>query len=417
MDRELPARVIRTRRIKMLLGVASIVVLFVFSVWAIRWVTERSVKRSRIRTAVAEIGSLDATVTASGIVIPAFEQAITSPVRTTVESVFVETGDHVTKDQALMSLDKEALLSSHQRISDELELQRTKKRQLSLQLERQRIDLQTSYDLKQLQVEYARAQYARDKRLHDIGGTTDEDLARSELSVEMAERELTQLAARIDNQQASLKADLSAVDLEIRISRNKLQEIARQLDLAQVRPTCEGIVTWIKDDIGASVAEGEELARVADLESFKIEAKISDVHADKVVVGGLVKIRTNDQYLDGRIQSVQPSVQEGVISFVVKPDDADHPSLRPNLRTDVLVVTAREDSVLRVPNGPFYNGVREQTVYVVEGNEAVAHTVDIGATNFDWVELRGDIRPGDIVIISDMSGYHRMDRVSIDEDS
>jgi HlyD family secretion protein len=348
--------------------------------------------------------------------VPAFEEGITSPIYTTVEAVLLDVGDSVKSGQSILRLDKTALELSRQQVRDELELQRTRKRQLNLQLERQRIDLDGSYEIKQLQAKYAEAQYNRDKHLFEIGGLSGNDLARSELSLQIAKREMEQLAAKVQNQKATIEIDLEAVEFEIRIQQSRLQEITRQLDLAEVRSSRDGVVTWISDDIGTSVLTGAVVARVADLRTFEVEATISDVHAARLTTGTVVSVKFNDQSLDGHIQSVSPSVKDGVMSFVVALDDNDNRSLRPNLRTDVFVVTASRDSILRIANGPFYAGVRDQTVFVINGTRAIAHKVDIGATNIDWVELQGDIKPGDEVIVSDMRKYQHLNRITIEQD-
>lgn len=335
---------------------------------------------------------------------------------TRIEAILRQVGDSVRTGQSILRLDKTALESSRQQTHDELELQRTRKRQLNLQLERQRIEIEGSYDLKQLQAKYAQAQYNRDKYLYEIGGLSGDDLARSELSLQMAEREMTKLAATVDNQKASLEIDLAAVELEIGIQKSRLQEITRQLELAEVRPTRDGIVTWISDGIGTSVPAGAIVARVADLRAFKVEASISDIHAVRLSPGASVRVKLGDQSLSGQIEVVRPAVKDGVMSFLVALDDASNRSLRPNQRVDVFVVTATRDSVLRVSNGPFYTGLRDQAVFVLDGDKAVAHKIDIGASNIDWVELQGDIKPGDEVVISDMRKYQHMSHISIQQD-
>jgi len=385
-------------------------------VWGLRAITRSSVKRSRIRTAVVEIGSVESTVTASGRVVPAFEQIITSPIASTIEAVYARTGDSVAVGTPLLSLQREALFSSRDRIASELELQRTKKQQMTLQLERQQIDLNTSLDIKRLQLQYAQTQYELDKSLFDIGGITEPELLRSDLAVQVAQRELDQLTARTSNQEQTLQAELKVTDLQIEIQQSKLAEVTRQLELAQVRSTKPAVLTFINDDIGGSVTPGQTLVRLADLSRFRVDASITDFHGDKLAVGGRVLLRIGREHLSGRIETVQPSVQQGVVSFTVDLDQPSHPLLRPNLRVDVQVITGGVNDVLRVANGPFYSGVREQTVFVIESGRAVARTVDIGAGNVDWVELIGDIEPGDTVIISDMRRYRNAGSIDIEEE-
>lgn len=416
MDRELPPEIIKARKFKRITLIAIIVFALIAGVWGLREITGSSVKRSRIRTAVVEVGPVESTVSAAGRVVPAFERVITSPIASTIEAVYVKTGDSVATDKPLLTLDRDALQSSQDRIANELELQRTKKQQMMLQLERQQIDLNTSLDIKRLQLQHAQNQYDLNKKLLDIGGITERELQRSGLEVQIAQRELDQLTAKTTNQEQSLRTDLKALDLQIEIQQSKLGEVTRQLELCRVCSARPAVVTWINDNIGASVTPGQDLVRLADLSRFRVDASISDVHGDKLAAGGPVRMRVGREYLSGRIESVQPAVEQGVVSFTVDLDQPSNPLLRPNLRVDVQVVTGGVNNVLRVANGPFYSGIRDQTVFVVESGEAVAHTVDIGAGNLDWVELIGDVKPGDTVIISDMRRYRNAGSVAIEED-
>lgn len=415
MDRALPIEVVRKTRIKRLSALAAIVLLVFIGFFTLRAVISPSLDRNKIRTSVAERGKIEATVSASGVVVPEVEQVITSPVNSTIEKVFLKSGDSVTSGESILQLNTEQLRISCEQLQDELELKKNEKHQLTIDLERRQIDLQASYDIKKLQIRFVQARFDRVKHLHDIGGANLEEFDQASLNLEIAQRELDQLALQIENLKTSVAADLKGLDLEIRIQENKLSEIRRELALATGRAGRNGVVTWVNDNLGAPVNPGEMLARIADLGSFKVEAGISDIHADKLKVGGAVKIRTGEKILTGHIGSVQPAVNNGIVTFLVELDEKNDPVLRPSLRTDVFVVTSYSDAVVRVENGPFYSGLVDQEVFIVRGDKAVRRIVDIGVTNFDYVELQGDIAPGDEVIISDMRDYRHMKEINIEE--
>ncbi|MEZ5359615.1 MAG: efflux RND transporter periplasmic adaptor subunit [Candidatus Zixiibacteriota bacterium] len=416
MDREIPQNIIRARRFRKIIITSAILFAVLAAFWLGSRLLHNKIKRSRIRTAVVEIGPVESTVSAAGRIVPAFEQVMTSPVSSTIESVFVEVGDSVVPESYLMTIARDELLLTKNRIASELELQRTKKRQLELEIERQQIDLNTSLDIKKLELQYAEAQHELNTKLLEVGGSTERDLRRTALEVQIAQRELDQLRAQQANQELSLQTDLKAVDLQINIEQSKLSEVNRQLELSRVRSNGPAIVTWIDDDIGASVTQGQPLVRLADLSRFRIDGTISDVHGGKLAVGGSVHIRIGSDILDGRIEAVKPSVEQGVITFIVDLDQPSHHLLRPNMRVDIQVVTGGVEDVKRVPNGDFYAGIRDQVVFVVESGKAISHTVDIGASNLDWVQVSGDIVPGDTMIISDMRDYRNSGSIILTDD-
>jgi len=112
--------------------------------------------------------------------------------------------------------------------------------------------------------------------------------------------------------------------------------------------------------------------------------------------------------LNGLIAGIQPTIQNGVISFTVQLNDKTNRELRSNLRVDVFVITSYENDIVRVKNGPFINGSGEQEIFIVDGKSATRRRVLIGASNFDWVEVKEGLQPGENVIISDMErNIHR----------
>jgi HlyD family secretion protein len=309
----------------------------------------------------------------------------------------------------------ESIHLTYTRLQNELELLRNEKARRDLELQQQQEQLQTEYGIKEMQTRFVASQLEREKKLLEIGGSTKEGLERAELNAAIARKELEQLGEKLKNNEASSRAERHGLDLKIQIQENTIEETRRQMALAEARADRYGVVTWVNENVGASVNPGEVIARVADLSGFRVEAKISDVHAEKLVSGGLVRVRINDRDLSGRIVSVNPTVQNGVMTFQVALDSRADKALRPNLRADVYVVTASKPNVLRVKNGPFYDGLMEHKVFIVRGNTAIRREASAGASNFDYVELQGDVHPGDEVIISDVKSYLNMSEVSISD--
>ncbi len=413
MDRELSAEVIARRRKKIIIRILILIALMVVGFITINSLITQSISRADFVSSIAERGPIEATLNATGIVIPGFEQILTSPIPTTVKQVLKNSGDNIVAGQSIICLDKEFIQLSLNNLEDELALQQNQKKQLSFDLERMHIDLKAQYDIKEMQTQFIASQLDRTRELHKIGGETKEGLDRAELNLEIAQRELIQLQSKIDNQNESLKADLKELDLKIKIQNSKIAEISRQMELADVRAEYDGVVTWVNDNLGATVLAGDVIARVANLQSFKIEATISDIHAGRLRVGGAVRVRIKDVDIDGIINGISPAINDGIVTFYVELGDKSHSSLRSNLRVDVFVVTSVTDGVLRVRNGNFFNGKKEQSVFVIKDNTAYRRILDIGENNYDFVELRGDIQEGDEVIVSDMREFSHLAEITI----
>lgn len=413
MDRELPADVVRKRKLKIYFRTAGILLLVAVVLLVIRAAIRPSLSRERMRVAVAETGSVESTLSASGVVVPAYEQVLTSPIQSRIDTVYARSGDSARAGIPLLKLNLEFIQMSCNKLSDELQLLENEKEQLNLKLDQSRGEAQAQYDIKELQTKYTEAELERVKHLCELGGATKGDLDRAKLNVDIAHRELQQLGDQLRNQEAMLNADLRELDLKIRIQNNNLAEVERQIDLAMAKPDRGGVITWINDNIGATVASGETIVRIADLGSFKVQARISDIHAARLHPGGAVNVRIDRKRFSGTIASVDPSAKDGTITFVVDLDRDNDPALRSNLRVDVYVVTSRKDNTIRVANGPFCDGSVGQKVFVLDGDAAVSRDISVGATNYDYVELIGDVREGDTIIISDMRRFAHLNEVKI----
>jgi HlyD family secretion protein len=413
MDKELSQVEIRKIKLRKTAYFLVPVGIIIIAVLVFRSIINPSISKSSILTAYTEIGSIEGTVSASGIIVPEYEQVLTCPIDTKIEEIYFRTGESVKSGDSIMRLNTESLINEYEKYLSELELKKNSKAQLNLKLERMRIDLQAQYDIKDLQAKSIEAEVEQKRRLHKIGAGTKLDLDQAELKLDIARRELTQLKNQMKNQQEMLTADLKELDLQINIQNSRIKELDRKIELARAMADRDGVITWIKDDIGSSVNPGEVIARIADLSSFKVEGEISDIHADKLTINGPAKIRLNDFQLTGRISGIMPTIQDGVITFVIELDDKTNKSLRSNLRVDVDVVTSVIDNIIRAKNGPYINGSGLQEIFVIDGEKAYKRKVEIGATNFYFVEIRTGVKEGEEVIISNMEDFIHRNEIKI----
>jgi HlyD family secretion protein len=123
-------------------------------------------------------------------------------------------------------------------------------------------------------------------------------------------------------------------------------------------------------------------------------------------------VRVNEESLDGTVSEVFPTVENGIIRFTVALAKASHASLRPSLRTDVLVITDRKPHALRLKRGPFADTIA-RGAFVVRGDRAFRVPVTLGLSGIDDVEVTSGLSDGDEVIISDMRDYAHLSEVKV----
>lgn len=414
MDRELSDQVIQQQRSRNIGWAILFISAVAIGIYFLRTSLTTSLPSSKFRTAVAEIGSIENTINATGEVLPEFEQVITSSIQAAIKEVLLPVGSRVAPNQPILALNKEFALLKQEKLNDQLALKKNSIVQLKLQLDKNLNDLKINNEIKGLRINGLKADLEDAKRLVSIGGGTEEAMEKVKLNLQIAELEKKQLENDLAYKQQSVTSDLKEVELQLAIQSKDLKEFSRKLEQAEVASTRAGVLTWVNENVGTTVGEGEALARVADLGSFRIEGEISDLYGEKIHVGQPAIIRINEQDLRGLISNIKPTVTDGVIQFVVQLQEQNHELLRPNLKVEVFLITQSKNNTIRVANGPMFRGRKQQAIYVVENGVAKRREIKIGLSNFDYVEVLDNLKVGEKVIITDMADYAHLEEVVIE---
>lgn len=414
MDRELNPTIVKKRRRKKIVIITLVVLLLAVSLIAFRQLISTQISNDRIRTTKAEVGAITNTLSANGEVIPAFEQLITSPIRADIQELLVQIGDEVRTNQPLMELDKSFALLTYEKLKQELELKRNNMAKLRIKLEQNLFDLQINDSIKALKIEQLLAELDNSKRLAKIGGGTQEDIDKVKLDLSIAELEKRQLENNLKVQQKTTVTDLKELEIQANIQANAIREMEEKLKRAEIVASRPGVLTWLNENIGSSVNEGDPLARIADLRSYKVLGTCSDIYAERIRIGMPVTVRMSEEdQIDGSIANIRPTVENNVITFEVQLEENDHPMLRPNQKVELAIITHSKPNVVRVANGPAFSGQAQQKLFVVKNGKAEGREVKVGMSNYDFVEIETNIEPGEEIIISDMSRYAHLSSIKI----
>lgn len=399
----------------------ALLLVIVLAIWGFRSVLRPSLTAAQIRTARVEVGAVEATLAAGGTVEPAREAVITAPIASTIRRVLYQPGDRVMPGQPIIALDKEPTETALAKLLDEQARQHNKTDQLRLTLERTLTDLRAQRAVQEARVGSLRAALRDEQYLAGIGGTTQENVRQAELNLRVADLEARRLDEQISAQHRTAQADQREVGFQLASQARDIAELRRTLERANISADQPGVLTWVNDHLGTTVPAGTELARVADLSAFRVRATISDSYADALRPGTAVRVRLGGSGTDaaadlaGTIATVSPAVEKGNVTFTVALAEPNNAALRPQLRVDVFVVTRAHPRTLRVQNGAFYTGAREQAVYVVapDGTRAHRRTARFGDSNFDWVQLTGGVQVGETLILTDTKALGDATEVTI----
>lgn len=413
MDKNIEAEVVSRKKKRFIGLVAFSVIVLIAGILLLRSSFASSIKKSSITTAVVETGSVENTIDASGEVLPEFEEVITSPINASIQNVLVDAGTSVKTGQSILTLDKSLSQTEYEKLKFLLASKHNDIQKLKLELDKSFYDIKSNNSIKQLRINSLEADVENAKRLFKAGGGTREDIDKAVLSLKVANEEKLQLENEIRSKQQTMQVEMKEAGIAAAIQQNDLNALERKLKLANIVATRDGVVTWVNKNIGTTIKEGETLTRIANLSSFKVQGSISDGQLDHLQNGMSAIVRINDTQLKGTVTNIQPTIQNGIVTFNVQLEERNNSLLRPNLKVDIFLVTASKGNTIRVANGPAFTGAATQDIFVLSNGKAVRRTVNIGLTNFDYVEIKDNVKPGEIIITSDMTPYKNAKEITI----
>jgi HlyD family secretion protein len=405
MDREI-APEIRSRRLarRITTGVIAVAAALFGLAMTVNWLRP-SVRRNELVTARVSRGTVQATLQASGSVVPAIESVISSPVESRVLRIDHRAGDRLRRGEEILTLDTSASTLDVHRLDDSVSQKESQLSQLRLRIEESVANAAAALAQQKLDAEILHFKADQTISLHKAGLSSGQEKMAAEAAAKKADIQLQQLADAMARAKRSGAAQIAAAETDLRTAVEERSQAQRQLDLAMARSDRDGVLTWVVPEIGATLRRGEILARVADLSSFRVVAVISDVHASRLSAGMPARVKVDDATtLTGTISSVDPRIENGAVRFWIDLDAAGHPKLRNNLRVDVFAVTGGKSNVLQVKRGALGDADRDG-VFVIRGDTAVRVPVRFGLSGEENVEIAGGLREGDEVVISNMTDY------------
>ena len=415
MDREIPKEVRKKERNQKIMKYGGIGAAIIIGMTVLISLMQSSVKRRDMVLSTVDKGTIEVSVSASGKVVPAFEEVINSPINSRIVEVYCKGGDSVDVGTPILKLDLQSTETAYKKLLDQEQMKRYQLEQLKVNNETSLSNMAMSIKVNAMELSRKEVELRNERYLDSIGSGTTDKVRQAELAYNKGVLELEQLRQQYANEKKVKEADLKVKELEFTIFTRELAEMKRTLDDAQIRSPRKATLTFVETQVGTQISQGKQLAIISDLSHFKVEGEIADTYGDRVAAGGKAIVKVGSEKLEGIISSVTPLSKNGVISFTVQLTNDNHKRLRSGLKTDVYVMNAVKEDVMRIANASYYVGRGDYELFVLDGeNEIVKRKVQLGDSNFEYVEVVNGLQPGDQVVVSDMSSFKNKNKLKVE---
>ena len=168
-------------------------------------------------------------------------------------------------------------------------------------------------------------------------------------------------------------------------------------------------------EVGQRIGTGTNLARVTNPNKLKAELSISETQVKDICIGQTVSVDTRNGIIEGVVSRIDPAVKGGSVTVDVRFTEALPQGARPDLSIDGTIVLERLEEVVYV--GLPVQGQANSQISLfkisADGKTAERVKVQLGNTSVNTVEIQEGLKPGDQVILSDMSAHDGIDSIRL----
>lgn len=375
---------------------------------------QASLYKKDLHLSVVDRGVIEVSVSASGKVVPAFEEIINSPIHSRIVEVYKKGGDSVEVGTPILKLDLQSAETEYKKQLDEEQMKVLKLAQQRVMNHSKLSEMEMNLKVSRMELDRKAVELRNERYLDSLGAGTTDKVRQVELAYNVSLLKLKEDEQKYKNEQELAEADLKVMELELNIFRKSLAETKRTLEDAQIRSPRKAILTFVNNEIGTQIGQGEKVAIISDLSHFKIEGEIADTYGDRIAAGSKVIVKIGNDTLEGTVSDLTPLSKNGMISFMVQLQEDNHKRLRSGLKVDVYIMNAVKEDVLRISNTSYYVGPGEYELFVVAGDQLQKRKVRLGESNFDYVEVVSGLQEGEEVVVSDMSNYKNKRKLKLE---
>lgn len=374
-----------------------------------------TVDRSLVWIDTVKQGDMVREVRGLGTLVPEDISWIAARTQGRVERIILRPGAIVKADSVILILSNPAVEQAAADADSQLKAGEAELTNLKVQLDRSVLDAEST-------AASVQAEYEQDKLRAQVNSELYKDGLLASLDNQLSQVTADEAATRNTIEQKKLAFERDSVAPQLAVKEAEVDRLRAQarlrhddLDALHVKAGMDGVLQVLPVEVGAQVEPGANLARVADPTQLKAEVRIAETQAKDVRIGQPASIDTRNGIALGHVSRIDPSVQNGTVTVDVSLNRPLPDGARPDLSVDGTIQLERLDNVVYVGRPAF--GQEDTTVGIfrldASGSYAYRTRVKLGRGSVNSIEIDDGLRPGDRVILSDMTQWDANDRIRL----
>jgi HlyD family secretion protein len=332
-----------------------------------------------------------------------------------VEAVLAEAGQRVTAGQPILKLSNTSVelevIAREAQVIEQINNQNA----IELQFEQTRTGDSKSVLDAEYNIIRLKRQVERRGALATKGYTSQEalDQAADELAYQ---QRLHQVA--LEGQ----KRDLATIERNSRLFEETSARLSanltasrKLLDALVVRAPVDGVLTALDAHPGENKTQGQHLGQVDQEGGYKLSVQLDEFYLSRVAQGQKVEATVAGQSVRLTVAKIYPQVNAGRFAIDLSFDTSAPKNLRRGQAIEGRLELGGSDESIVMPAGPFLEHTGGAWVFVIDqaGTTAARRSIKLGRRTPESVEVLAGLAPGERVLISDYTGFDRVERIDI----
>ena len=250
------------------------------------------------------------------------------------------------------------------------------------------------------------------KGLYDRGSSTEDDLKEATYNLDNARARVRRLKALLSlAEKGPRKERIVQGRARLLQLQHEAKELEEQLTKHIIRAPFAGYVVEEHTEVGEWLAQGDPVVEVFALDSVEIEAGVPASSIQKIALGSEAQVRFSEipGEVTGRVVKVVPRAEVRTRAFPVRvlvKNRVQQGSLvfKAGMLARVTLTVGKTRKALLVPKDALKLGGPQPVVVVVQDGKAHMVVVELGISQDDLIEVRGELKQGQQVVVRGNEG-------------
>lgn len=414
MDREIPAGERARKKLRIILILLGILLLFVIvQLWLSKTLSTVTVRSDDIQIAQVIRGRMEGSFSADGMVTPISTYNVEAMTGGRVEAIYVSAGDYVNKGDVMFRLSNDDLklnlLAQEASVTDQvnnLNNARILNNQSRLS---QRLKVAEAFNT----LKREQRNFEQKRELQQKGFIAIEEyvLAEEEYLIAQTRHSFLQEEALTD----SLFREQQLMQLEGAVNQLQLNlgQLRKRINELEVETPMNGQITQMDIKLGQIIGTGSLLAVLEDNTRYYIKGSVDQYYMARLSEGAQARIRYQNEDIILRVSKVHPRLVQDKIQVDISGDIPA--SMKSGQSVAIEIITDSLDDVLYLPQGQYLSDGGGHWVYVLseDGNRASKRELRTGFRNIREVEVLEGLYEGERVITSSYKAFRDKEIIRI----